>query len=436
MRSSLVFSVCLFLYVDKCTIFVTPSPTPSLHPLKIVANKGIICSKNYHSDTKDGHIFQIFIFASGILSLLWLALLQLCFHVTYISFNTNLSTRRKEIIVKSPDCFWSYLSLNMLGLLLCECPDYSLLIFIISLSNTNYGSVVNLTLKFSKIVSRFIFSIISIYIYSIALTPVTCIISLMVFQIWCNSLRKNVPFWLSTILILLSNDIHLNPGPHFQNNFFTFMTWNLNSLAKDNFQRIRLIEAHNTLFNYDLISICETSLNDSVELPVTLLDDYTFVPANNPANVRHGGVGLFFKHSLPVIVRNDLSFDESIVIELKFGRKKIFFTVLYRSPAFNHASLKFQSFLSNFKHLNLKIKGENPFATFFTGDFNAHSKFWWPDGDTNAEGMEIENLFTSLGYLKSFPNQLISNPIRTPHVSISSPPTNQTLFLIVGLVLP
>ena len=125
LRFSLVFSVCLFLYVGKCTIFVTPSPTPSLHPLKIVANKGIICSTNYHSDTKDGHIFQIFIFASGILSLLWLALLQLCNHVTYISFNTNLSTRRKEIIVKSPDCFWSYLSLNMLGLLLCECPDYS-----------------------------------------------------------------------------------------------------------------------------------------------------------------------------------------------------------------------------------------------------------------------------------------------------------------------
>ena len=154
----------------------------------------------------------------------------------------------------------------MLGLLLSECPDFSLLIFIISLSNTNYGSVVNLMLKFSKIVPRFIFSIISIYICSIALTPVTCIISLMVFQISCHSLRKNVPFWLPTILILLSNDIHLNPGPHFQSNFFNFMTWNLNSLAKDNFHRIRLIESHNTLFNYDLISICETSLNDSVEL--------------------------------------------------------------------------------------------------------------------------------------------------------------------------
>ena len=108
------------------------------------------------------------------------------------------------------------------------------------------------------------------------------------------------------------------------------MSWNLNSITKDNFQRVRLLEAHNSIFNYDLISICETSLNDSVELPETLLDNYTFLPANNPMNTRHGGVGLFYKNSLPVKPRYDLSFEETIVVELKFGRKKIFFTVLYR----------------------------------------------------------------------------------------------------------
>ena len=48
------------------------------------------------------------------------------------------------------------------------------------------------------------------------------------------------------------------------------------------------------------------------------------MPANNPANTRHGGVGLFYKNSLPIIARNDLSFNESIVVELKFGRKKYF----------------------------------------------------------------------------------------------------------------
>ena len=94
---------------------------------------------------------------------------------------------------------------------------------------------------------------------------------------------------------MLSNDVHFNPRASFSNNFFNFMTWNANSLAKDNFERVRLIQAHNSIFNYDIISICETSLNDSVELPETLLNDFTFVPANNPSNTRHGGVGLFFQ---------------------------------------------------------------------------------------------------------------------------------------------
>ena len=43
------------------------------------------------------------------------------------------------------------------------------------------------------------------------------------------------------------------------------MSWTVNSLA---------IEAHNSIFNYDLISICEISLNDAVELPETLLNCY------------------------------------------------------------------------------------------------------------------------------------------------------------------
>ena len=69
------------------------------------------------------------------------------------------------------------------------------------------------------------------------------------------------------------------------------MNLDANSSAKDNFQRVRLIKAPNAVFNYDLISICETSLNDTVELPETFLNDYTFTQANNPNNSRHGGVG-------------------------------------------------------------------------------------------------------------------------------------------------
>ena len=55
--------------------------------------------------------------------------------------------------------------------------------------------------------------------------------------------------------------------------------------------------------------------------------------------------------------------------------------------------------------MHLKIQDGCPFATFFAGDFNAHSQFCWPDGDTNPEGIEMENLFTSLGL-----SQIISEP--------------------------
>ena len=292
----------------------------------------------------------------------------------------------------------------MLGLLITECNQDQILVLFIH-SNLTLSCVLNGALRFSKTISNIIFVIITIFLLSIAVTPSAHILCFCVFQVFFHSYVNKVSLWLPIFLVMLSNDVHFNPGPHFQNNFFNFMTWNANSLAKDNFERVRLIQAHNSIFNYDIISICETSLNDSVELPETLLNDFTFVHANNPSNTRHGGVGLFFKNCLPVVIRDDLSFDESIVVELKFGRKKIFFTVLYRSPAFNYTSPEFQTFLVNFKNLHLKIQAENPYAVLFTGDFNAHSQLWWSDGKTTFEGKEIENLISSLNL-----HQVISEP--------------------------
>ena len=209
------------------------------------------------------------------------------------------------------------------------------------------------------------------------------------------------------LLILISNDIHMNPGPqnHFQNNYFNFMNWNVNSLTKDSFQRVDLIDAHNSIFNYDLISVCETNINDSIEIPETLLNDYSFEHANHPSNRKHGGVGLFYKNSLPIKIRHDLSFEESIVVELKFGRKKIYFTVLYRSPSYNHTSPEFQKFMVDFKNLHSKIKAENPLAMFFVGDFNGKCHNWWPDGEETIEGRVIEDMLSSLGL-----SQIISEP--------------------------
>ena len=70
---------------------------------------------------------------------------------------------------------------------------------------------------------------------------------------------------------------------------------------------------------------------------------------------------------------------------------KIYFTVLYHSPAFNHSSPESDTFLSNFRNLYSKIKAENLYATLFTGNFNRQSQFWWPDGETYLEGSEIDD---------------------------------------------
>ena len=126
---SLVFLVVLCLYICKCSGIFTPTHTP---PLNNFYNKGNIYPKKTQIETKNYNIFQILILASAFFfSLLWMSLLQLCNHVKYVTFHTNLCTRRKVTTAKLPDCFWSHSSLVTLGLLFCECPDYPLLIFII-----------------------------------------------------------------------------------------------------------------------------------------------------------------------------------------------------------------------------------------------------------------------------------------------------------------
>ena len=193
---------------------------------------------------------------------------------------------------------------------------------------------------------------------------------------------------------MVSSDIHKNPGPMVDPNkkyncgFLSFGNWNLNTLSKDVFHRISLPEANNTLFNYDFISLCETSLNDSLKVAENILNGYIYHGCNHPSGKKQGGVGIFYKSSLSLKIRNGLSFDECIVTELRFGRKNIFFTVLYRNPADIANLPEFEKFTSNFEILVKNIRLENP-----SGDFNGHSESWWSGGDSNKEGLELENTF-------------------------------------------
>ena len=78
---------------------------------------------------------------------------------------------------------------------------------------------------------------------------------------------------------------------------------------------------------------------------------------------------------------------------------------MYRSPSFNHTTAQFTNFIENFTDLYTKIKQENPYMTFFKGDFNGQSQTWYPGGATTPEGSEIENLLSNLGLY-----QVVSEP--------------------------
>ena len=95
-----------------------------------------------------------------------------------------------------------------------------------------------------------------------------CYVNLVCF---CHYPMETSAIWIFLMHAVLCPDIHPNPGPpqsnHFAGGFLSFCNWNLNTLSKDDFTRITLLEAHNTEHNYDIISLCETSLDDTVQVP-------------------------------------------------------------------------------------------------------------------------------------------------------------------------
>ena len=238
-------------------------------------------------------IVGIFIFESLFVVLLFLIFLRICESMTFVKFTTNLTLKPKKKTATNLPLSLMMHFLLLFGLLLAASHDENTFSMLIILSpDINYKNTFKFSRKSLNFLSQTMFSALACYVFYLANTQTESILCLITFQISCYSFTPQNPKWLHILLIILSNDIHQNPGPHFHNAFFTFMSWNANSIAKDDFSRVSLIEAHNSIFNYGIISICCTSLNDSVALPDSLLNDYTFVSSNNPANTRHGGTFL------------------------------------------------------------------------------------------------------------------------------------------------
>ena len=123
-----------------------------------------------------------------------------------------------------------------------------------------------------------------------------------------ESIKKNILTWpdymftrylinnFKHLLLLLSGDIEINPGPKRSSNI-TFCHWNLNDLAAHDFIKVPLVEAFITSNNFDLVCLSETFLdstipNDDVNIQI---NGYSLLRADHLNNIKRGGVCIISK---------------------------------------------------------------------------------------------------------------------------------------------
>ena len=221
--------------------------------------------------------------------------------VLFVPFNANLNTMRNPKINKIDTVniiTAEFMSTILIVYLLRYHPHFFL--DLLSCYNQHVFNILILFIKhtlklmlFSKAVSKCLIKICLKY-FSL---PKDCYPT------------KLVALWYFSLLMTLSLDIHPNPGQEesckrdYKEGFLSFCNWNLNTLSKNDFYRVSLLEAHNLIFDYDIISLCETSLNDSFNPDDIKLPGYNFVPWNYPNGLQNGGVGIFYKDHLHLRIR-------------------------------------------------------------------------------------------------------------------------------------
>ena len=123
-------------------------------------------------------------------------------------------------------------------------------------------------------------------------------------------------FILKLLLLFLSGDIELNPGPKNHRNL-KVCHYNVNSLPSHNFAKLSSLQAYNALHKFDIICISETFLDSSISNNdlESLLDGYKIIRSDHPMNLKRGGVCIFFKETLPLNILNITQLNECLVVE-------------------------------------------------------------------------------------------------------------------------
>ena len=193
-------------------------------------------------------------------------------------------------------------------------------------------------------------------------------------------------------LLLLAGDIETNPGPH-TDNCLKFFHWNLNSLCTRDNIKISLIEAYNSINQFDVLALSESILNSSISNEDIFIEGFSkeIYRHDHTSNTKKGGVCLYFREGLPIKRKTDLELvQETIVSEITITRQKIFFVTVYRSPSQN--SEQFECFIASLQMTLNQLQGERPHSLIITGDFHCRSSQWWVVDVESPEGTALDEI--------------------------------------------
>ena len=138
---------------------------------------------------------------------------------------------------------------------------------------------------------------------------------------------------------------------------------------------------------------------------------YHLITADNPSNVKRGGVCIYYKNHLPLKLININFLHECLTFELNIKNKLCMLFALYRSPSQSHN--EFSSFITNLESTLQVITLRKPLLTMVLGDFNA-KKLWFDQDNTSYEASILNDLMAQYSF-----TQMTHEPTHIPESSVS-----------------
>ena len=189
----------------------------------------------------------------------------------------------------------------------------------------------------------------------------------------CSRPRTN---FLFSLLLLLSGNVELNPGPRTTSpaptDYFNIYCQNIRSatVINDSINKPEMIHQLIQDCNIDFLFLTESWLSSDCPPSITnslTPTDYSFLHVSRPTG-GGGGVAAIFKskYSLTPITTPTFGSFEHMLLRLSCKTKSYLFLVVYRPPSCSKAS-----FLSDFASL-LEELAAYPSEFIALGDFNLH----------------------------------------------------------------